>query len=192
MNELGGTLSKSDDKFNEADRKALSSLYSLAISARDLEINQLVQRNNFFMIFQGVLFAGLLQAAGNGKIIPIVSFLVCFIGLATSLLQVGMACGAKFWQERWEHAVESIEKFVIKAINQNAGREALFEIFSSGDEHINKIVKERMKDKLIGRLVVARFSPSRIPIYAAFSFALVWVILLGVHLFGAFGLQAAS
>jgi hypothetical protein len=181
---------ESDTKFSDGDRAVLQDLYRLAISARDFEINQLVQRNNFFMIFQGVLFAGLLQAAGNGKIIPIISFLVSLIGLVISVLQVGMASGAKFWQERWEDAVETTEKLLVKAVEQRPVNRVLFEVFSSGDEHVNAIVKDRMKGKFLGVLVRARFSPSRIPIYAALAFSIIWALLISAQISGSFHFSA--
>ena len=73
------------------DFEALSQLYKLCIETRNFEITQLINRNNFFMIFQGVLLAGTMQSSGS---IAIVSFLVCLCGLLISLLQTGMACGA--------------------------------------------------------------------------------------------------
>lgn len=164
------------------DQVAIADIYKLAIAGRDMEINQLVQRNNFFMIFQGVLLAGLLQAAGNGKIIPVVSLLACIAGLVVSLLQVGMAAGAKFWQERWESAVEATERFLLE--EQPKERSKLFELFSSGDKHFDEIVKERLKDKDVFTryLVGARFSPSRLPLYAALVFAVIWLVLIVAQL----------
>jgi len=44
---------------------------------REFEITQLAQRNNFFMIFQGVMLAGVIQSS---HAIPVVSFLVCVAG----------------------------------------------------------------------------------------------------------------
>ncbi|MHC1910589.1 RipA family octameric membrane protein [Klebsiella pneumoniae] len=54
------TMSEPNDEQNEnGDLRAVKRLYELTIRIRDFEITQLSQRNNFFMIFQGVLFAGL-------------------------------------------------------------------------------------------------------------------------------------
>jgi hypothetical protein len=155
----------------------LKEAYRTALAARDLEINQLVQRNNFFMIFQGVLLAGLLQASGNTKIIPVVAFLVCACGLCVSILQVMMASGAKFWQERWEQAVEDAEArlFPKPEPEKNA---SLFRVFSAPPASINAIVDTRMRGKRLEYLVTARFSPSRLPVYAALAFALIWFLLL--------------
>lgn len=175
---------------SDHDHLAIIDLYKLAIAARDFEINQLVQRNNFFMIFQGVLLAGLIQAAGNGKIVPIVSFLVCTAGLLASLLQIGMAAGAKFWQERWEYAVETAEKYLHEKIKDDDSRKEIYEVFVPEDGYSNKVVADRMKGKLIGPLVCFRFSPSRIPIYAGLVFLLVWLLLLGAQISGPFSIPS--
>ena len=174
------------------DTASLEAMYARAIVARDLEVQQLVQRNNFFMIFQGVLLAGLVQAAGNGKIIPIVSFLICTAGLAASVFQVGMAAGAKFWQERWEDPVNKAEAELVKIYENMHVRQLVVEAFSAGDEYINATVRGRMKGKLIGRLVAARFSVSRIPIYAGAFFALLWILLLAVQIQVPFGFGIPS
>ncbi len=81
--------------------------FELDLRQREFEINQLTQRNNFFMIFQGVLVSGLIQSQGTAA--PIITFSMSLLGLATSMLQVGMAGGAKYWQSRWEAATRSSE-----------------------------------------------------------------------------------
>ncbi len=79
----------------------------LDLRLREFEINQLTQRNNFFMIFQGVLIAGLVQSQGTAA--PIITFGMSVLGAFTSLLQIGMAGGAKYWQSRWEASTRSSE-----------------------------------------------------------------------------------
>lgn len=83
----------------------------LDLRLRDFEINQLTQRNNFFMIFQGVIIAGLVQSQGTAA--PIINFLVSLLGIGTSILQIGMAGGAKYWQSRWESATRSSEIAIV-------------------------------------------------------------------------------
>jgi hypothetical protein len=154
-------------------QEELKDVYCLAIAARDFEITQLVQRNNFFMIFQGVLLAGLLQASNTstGHITSVVAFLVCLAGLLISILQFFMASGAKFWQERWEHAVEAAEA---KLFPNTAEHTDLFRMFSNPDP--DSIVRNRMQGKCLGWLVT-RSSPSGLPIYTALIFVVIWLLL---------------
>lgn len=83
----------------------------LDLRLREFEINQLTQRNNFFMIFQGVLVAGLVQSHGTAA--PIITFCMSALGFVTSMLQVGMAGGAKYWQSRWEASTRSSEIAIV-------------------------------------------------------------------------------
>lgn len=90
----------------------------LDLRLREFEITQLTQRNNFFMIFQGVLIAGLVQSLGNAA--PIIYFLLSILGFAISILQIGMAGGAKYWQCRWEASTRSSEiAIVLELLEKN-------------------------------------------------------------------------
>lgn len=173
-----------------SDNGAIAELYKLAKATRDFEIEQLVQRNNFFMIFQGVLMAGLLQAAGNGKIIPIVAFLVSIAGFGAACLQVCMAAGAKFWQERWEYAVEEAERILISEIGNFPNREAIYEVFTAGMLHVQQVVERRVGGGLTAYLINRRFSPSRIPIYTGLLFGAIWALLILAQMNGSFGFRA--
>lgn len=157
----------------ELRQNNLKDAYRVAITARDFEITQLVQRNNFFMVFQGVLLAGLLQASNSGHIHSMVIFIVCLAGLLISILQFFMASGAKFWQERWEAAVEKIEMEIFPKTSQ-AGEGDLFRLFSSPNPELT--VQNRKGGKGCGWLV-KRKSPSRLPMYAALIFVATWLFL---------------
>ncbi|MEN5040852.1 hypothetical protein ABE424_11740 [Stenotrophomonas sp. TWI1149] len=179
--------------------KRIAELYEIARKSRDFEISQLVQRNNFFMIFQGVLLAGLAQASASVTAKPIVSFCLCLAGVLISVLQVGMAAGAKFWQERWEDAVERVERQLLLALRggsseckgaccngseSNGTTAEIIDLYAESEEKINEIVRKRMGNKRVAWLVNKRFSTSRIPIYAALSLVVVWGILLACTVSG--------
>lgn len=92
----------------------LAKAFEFAIRQREFEISQLTQRNNFFMIFQGVLIAGMVQSQGTAA--PLITFSVCLVGFITSILQVGMAAGSKFWQIRWERAAKTTEIWLLEEL----------------------------------------------------------------------------
>ena len=97
--------------------------FELDIRLREFEINQLTQRNSFFMIFQGVLIAGLIQS--HGLAAPLITFWMSLLGIAISVLQIAMAGGAKYWQSRWEASTRSFELAVVMQLekaNRNAVR----------------------------------------------------------------------
>lgn len=110
---LSANVSHTDDNLNTAVGSRAKGL-ELDLHLREFEISQLTQRNNFFMIFQGVIIAGLVQSQGLAP--PIINFSVALVGLATSALQIGMAGGAKYWQSRWEASTRSSEIEVVLAL----------------------------------------------------------------------------
>lgn len=146
--------------------------FEIALRMRDFEINQLTQRNNFLMVFQGVLFAGLLQSGGNSK--PIVSFMACFVGFIVSLFQVGMASGSKFWQNYWEQKVIDYEGTV-------RAPEPL-ELFHGKDDlyksNVDKIMNKTECSCFVRKLILFKFSVSRIPIYVGIFFSIIWGFLV--------------
>lgn len=113
-------LSLPDPKLDQAMDSAVGSPqkgFDLDIRLREFEINQLTQRNNFFMIFQGVMIAGVVQSGGSAA--PLISFLVCLTGMFISLLQIGMAGGAKYWQVRWEASTRTSEAVILLTLVKN-------------------------------------------------------------------------
>ncbi len=165
---------------NTKDLDAIKSIFKLSLQMRNFEITQLAQRNNFFMIFQGVLFAGVVQSSHQ---FPVVSFLVCAAGLVVSLLQVGMASGAKYWQEYWEAALQKSEKLLLSRLMEpSEDRNILVHLFHDDEAVYDKEVGGRLKNHgalgITYRLVMARFSVSRIPIYVGIALSIVWLFLL--------------
>lgn len=162
------------------EKKVLDFLYQTSMKMRDFEITQLGNRNNFFMIFQGVLLAGFMQAAGSSPH-PVIVFMICSCGFMISVLQTGMASGAKFWQIWWEEKLKNIESTVDSILENDPSR---------GDIKFNKLFRIEEKDAislvkssfrgcgLINDLIICKFSVSRIPIYAGIVFSLVWLVLL--------------
>ncbi len=181
------------------DLAAWKAIYKLCIELRNFEISQLVQRNNFFMIFQGVLFAGICQSLG---LVPVVSFVVCLVGVGVSGLQVCMACGAKYWQAHWEMNSSRAEQAMLnltaghtiirkkidelgvlgaEATSKLEQRSKLVELFAydSNREIIKSDLETSRPNAYITNwLIMRKFSSSRIPIYAGIFFLVMWLILL--------------
>ncbi|MBA1209447.1 RipA family octameric membrane protein [Pseudomonas fulva] len=182
------------------DLAAWKAIYTLSIELRNFEISQLVQRNNFFMIFQGVLFAGVCQSAGH---LPIVSFVICLVGLFVSFFQAGMAAGAKYWQEHWEINCKKSEDFMVDLLQKHRvyrylndkldiamppeidekllrrkGLVHLFQDNSNKDDIKNSVWGGRPWAPVTNFMILRRFSSSRIPIYVGLALAIAWGVLL--------------
>jgi len=114
----------------------------LDLRLREFEISQLTQRNNFFMIFQGVLIAGLVQSQGTAA--PLITFSMSLLGVATSIFQIGMAGGAKYWQSRWEASTRSSEiALVLELVKQ---RKLAVQTFTHDSKLLTKEEQKQIKD----------------------------------------------
>lgn len=179
------------------DLEACDKLYEQCIEIRNFEISNLVSRNNFFMVFQGVLIAGLIQASGSAP--PIVQFLACAVGLALSILQFMTASGAKFWQEAWENQLERTERRLARLVHSAEGGRYFRRLFSEKIDRTEKKVRARLcskKDRarlsssirnMADFVLVRRYSVSKAPIYAGLAFTLFWLLMLLFTLKGSFG-----
>ncbi|HHH0264691.1 TPA: hypothetical protein ACPZMZ_000372 [Yersinia enterocolitica] len=177
---------KNEDKYKASNLHAIKRLYELTIRVRDFEITQLSQRNNFFMLFQGVLFAGLATLLQNSSGKDYAA-LVCFIGFFVSMFQIGISSGAKYWQEFWEESVRKTEIELIKEMksihpDSKLHREKVYKLFSIEMSEVESSVRKRLNRSkanwLIKKLILAKFSVSRIPIWAGIFFFVAWLSLL--------------
>lgn len=176
-------MSIKDDEINlnTAKISELKAVYKLAIETRNFEITQLINRNNFFMLFQGVLLAAVFS---NQAPKPIVEFIICFSGIFISGHQIKVAAGAKYWQEWWELKTSEIEDELKKAIGDNS----FIPLFSLNKDEIktfrSKVIfrLETSQNKCLGKdyndIIKMKYSVSRVPIYTGFVLMLTWLALL--------------
>lgn len=167
------------DLHENSDEKALKHLFRISLESRNFEITQLVQRNNFFMVFQGMIFMGLIQSAHT---VPVVSFMICVVGLVSSIFQARMAAGAKFWQEYWEATLTRLEQeLLLKIRDSTEERRFLYALFHNKQERYNTIVREKIGGRntsFINKMIMERHSVSRIPIYVAIALGIIWFLLM--------------
>lgn len=129
------------DDVDRATEEGAKRVYELALRQREFEISQLTQRNNFFMIFQGVLIAGLVQSQGTAA--PLIYFMLCFTGMVISIFQIGMAGGAKYWQIRWEVAVKDLELHLLEALKDHPRR--MHQLFTADAKHLDESGLKRLR-----------------------------------------------
>lgn len=157
----------------------LKAVYKLAIETRNFEIQQLINRNNFFMLFQGVLLAAVFS---NQASKPFVEFVICFAGIFISWQQVGVAAGAKYWQEWWELKTSEIEKELKETID-NESFISLFNLdHTQQDDQRSKVMSKINKqsgliESVINSLILKKYSVSRVPIRSGLTLMITWVVL---------------
>ena len=168
------------NKDNAEKLSELKAVYKLAIETRNFEIHQLINRNNFFMLFQGVLLAAVFN---NQASKPFVEFVICFAGIFISWHQIGVAAGAKYWQEQWELKTSEIEERLKGVI----GSETFIPLFNLDDqeshkEQSTKVIAKINKhsgwmDSIINMLILKKYSVSRVPIRSGLVLMATWTIL---------------
>lgn len=166
-----------EKKEERIEVRSLKSVYEISIAARDFEINQLIQRNNFFMLFQGVLLASIMQAENSR---PFVELVICVTGFLVSIYQIQMAGGAKFWQEWWESRVENFENLLCEELRKDGADP--HKLFSVPAAEVKNIVGGRLSSGtskfLTNPLVLGHFSVGRAPIKVGVVLAVTWIVLL--------------
>lgn len=157
--------------------ESLKSLYEISISTRNFEIGQLIHRNNFFMLFQGVLLASVIQAENSR---PFVEFVICLAGLCVSVYQMQMASGAKFWQEWWESRVEYFERLLCERLKATCDAD-VHELFTVPLKDVTHDVAARIslsKQRVTNSLMLARYSVGRAPMKVSVALIFTWIALM--------------
>ncbi|WP_278414020.1 hypothetical protein [Stutzerimonas kunmingensis] len=157
--------------------ESLKSLYEISISTRNFEIGQLIHRNNFFMLFQGVLLASVIQAENSR---PFVEFVICVAGLCVSIYQMQMASGAKFWQEWWESRVEYFETLLCERLKASCDAD-VHELFTVPLKDVTQDVAARIslsKQSVTNSLMLARYSVGRAPMKVSVALIFTWIALM--------------
>ena len=124
--------------------KALQRVYEISVNTRNFEITQLTNRNNYYMLFQGVLLAAVFS---NQASKPLVEFIICLAGIGVSYNQINVASGAKFWQEYWEFQASEAEKS-LKIYTQKYYDYEFTDLFNLDSENMKNKVIQRFTDKL--------------------------------------------
>ena len=147
---------------DEEHLNRLKSVYEITIATRNLEIGQLVQRNNFFMIFQGVLFACLIYSSNT---VPYVHLILCLVGFYVAYSQTAVAAGAKYWQEFWEKKLETIEQHLLKFYKKDDKNLAVdnnltefYQLFSTEQSEINNDVIKQLDRNTINESFTSKLN----------------------------------
>lgn len=165
----------------------LKKIYYIAVKTRNFEIAQLVQRNNFFMIFQGVLLASIIYSSNT---VPFIHFIISISGCYIAFQQTKAAAGAKFWQEYWETEVIKAEKelasfYQKKTINTlpfiSMFDKKLIDIEDQVEQRLNKREPTKFSSSIFNlfstkKLILEKPSVSKIPIRVGRYLTIIWAI----------------
>ena len=165
---------------SENFEKEIKAIYKLSIETGNFEINNLIQRNNFYMLFQGVLLASVFSSQASK---PNVESLICLSGVFISWFQIKSSAGAKYWQEYWELKTSEIEKRLKELHPNKEGFQTLFQFKDNDDfkknlnEHLESKNYGKFSKLLVDKLIKNPSSVSMAPLYTAIILFLTWIFL---------------
>src|SRR5258705_9819865 len=80
-------------------------IYRIAYDTRNFEISLFWQRSNYFLVLNTAIAVGFFSANRDAYRLGL-----SIVGLVVALLWVRINLGSKYWQVRWEHRLEIVEK----------------------------------------------------------------------------------
>lgn len=165
-------------------------IYKLVLDTRNMEISLFWQRCNYFLVLNSGLALAYFNVTQESLQIP-----AAILGVVVCLLWLQVALGSKFWQERWEDCLRSVE-MEIRAKNHFHSTQALFSLQPEDARALVKDSLERGSHSglygLLDGLVVAKPSVTAAMMYLVLSFLTSWLLLLGHRMFIAFTLPPLS
>jgi hypothetical protein len=179
MSEVTSSPSQEQNNIDGNSKKFsdLKRVYELAITTRNFEITNLIHRNNFYMLFQGVLLAAVFS---NQASKPYVEFIICLCGVIVSWFQIQVSAGAKYWQEYWEKKVDDIEEKLKVAVG-SSDFIPLFGLVTQDDEfklNLARDIANKNYNCLTKWFILKKPSVSVLPVNTAIILSLTWVVLL--------------
>ncbi len=155
-------------------------LYETAVQTRNMEIRLFWQRSNYFLVLNTAIAIGFFAKERYAIVISL-------LGIAVSILWLGINFGSKFWAVRWEQRLRDLECEFAPHV----------ELFSASDDRMREDVKKGLGfwgdpfwgSNLCRDLVLKKFSVSLIMTILSFLFLLFWIVL---GLFALFGADAVS
>lgn len=168
---------------SQADRASdvrmnLKELYKIALDTRNFEINLFWQRCNYFLVLNSALAIAYLNLQNEALSIPVAG-----LGMIVCVLWLRVAFGSKFWQERWELCLSTVEKRLITEKKFPPD----FELFSMSILKAESEVRKSLKhDGLYGVLdkhILRKPSVTLAMMYLVIAFVTSWALLLVYRVF---------
>lgn len=169
---------------------ALKDIYAHALNTRNMEIDLFWKRCNYFLVLNSGLAVAYFNVAQEGLQIP-----AAILGVIVSVLWLQVALGSKFWQQRWEDCLHSVEVDLINERKFANGR-ALFSLEPADAQNLIENSLEESGHSgvyhLLDAYIVSKPSVTLAMMYLVITFLASWVLLLGYRFFTLIALPAAG
>lgn len=102
-----GTIYPDKERMEAAREKALEKAHEI----RQFEIRLYWQRSLFFWGFDVAFFVAYIAilSSANAQDLTLLSAVIVFMGICTTIMWFFVAKGSKAWQENWEHHIDILE-----------------------------------------------------------------------------------
>lgn len=185
MNDVSSDAS-ADRAVEFAQGLSLKDIYNHALDTRNMEIELFWKRCNYFLVLNSGLALAYFNVTQEVLQIP-----AAILGVVVSSLWLQVALGSKFWQERWEDCLRSVEFELIA--NEQFGSKHL--LFSLESDKVSRLVKDSLGRGehsglygLLDGLIEVKPSVTAAMMYLVLTFLASWLLLLGHRVFTAFSL----
>ena len=146
-----------------------TNIYRTVLDTRNLEVNLFWQRSNYFLALNsGLVVGAFVSKAPYG-------FVLAVLGLISSVLWYFVNLGSKFWQSRWEHRLQMVERKIAPGLN----------LFGADEEIVYDDVRESLKffkhnwlQRIFDWQVLWKPSVSLCMTLLSFIFIIAWLVLL--------------
>lgn len=93
------------------DKERMEAALEKAHEIRQFEIRLYWQRSLFFWGFEAAFFVAYIAifSSENAEDLTLISAVIVFMGLCTTIMWGFVAKGSKTWQENWEHHIDMLE-----------------------------------------------------------------------------------
>jgi hypothetical protein len=109
-------------------------VFKIALDTRNFEINLFWQRCNYFLVLNSALAIGFFGIKEEEYHLP-----TAILGLIVCVLWFRVALGSKYWQSRWEQALEQLEHHYVHGPKQYIRVSEV--LFSAPFEDVKESVK---------------------------------------------------
>ena len=150
--------------------------HETALKLRNFEIELFWKRSNYFLLLNSAIFIAFFSKDLTAKL------LICAVGTVVCWYWYQTNLGSKFWQERWESAVDTTESSFYESNGDSISFFNGEDVKTVVDINLSK-ANSRWEKKVFKKQILKQPSVSFTMIKLSIFFGLVWLSLLGYEFY---------
>jgi len=149
-------------------------IYKYTIDTRNFEVSLFWQRSNYFLALNSALAIGFFSSQGSAY-----KCVLVLLGFIASILWYQVNLGSKYWQSRWEHRLQLVEKEIAPGLD----------LFSASPDTVEADVRASLQFNDHGKIrkyfddqILSKPSVSFCMTLLSLAFAFSWVLTGCIYL----------